>query len=124
MKIYVKPLLKEYSNKSNILTYEFTENSSEQIINGCLFNLNPSVFRVIGTEEEIKWLEDLISDYWNTDSYAEDAPVIAIANNKTYVFHFDTFEEYGIEVQHLDRLLNQIRTANANIVAYQFKEKE
>ena len=34
------------------------------------------------------------------------------------------FEKYGIEVQHLDRLLNQIRTANANIVAYQFKEKE
>lgn len=123
MKIYVKPLLEEYHNKIDILTYELTENSSEQIINECLFNLNPSVFRVIGTEEEIKWLEHLISDYWNTDSYAE-APVIAIVNNKTYVFHFDTFEEYGIEVQHLDRFLNQIRTANANIVAYQFKEKE
>ena len=79
MKIYIKPLIDYYCSKNNILTYEFTENSSEQIINECLFNLNPSVFRVIGTEEEIKWLENLISDYWNTDSYAEDAPVIAMA---------------------------------------------
>ena len=123
MKIYIKPLIDYYCSKNNILTYELTENSSQQIINECLFNLNPSVFRVIGDEEEIKWLEDLISDYWNTDGY-ENAPVIVIANNKTYVFHFDTFEEYRIKVQHLDRLLNQIRTANANIVAYQFKEKE
>jgi hypothetical protein len=70
-----------------------------------------------------EWFENQIIDYWNTNSY-EDEPVIAISNNKSYVFHYNIFEEYDIEVQHLDRFLNFIRTANANIVYYQSKESE
>ena len=123
MKVYIKPFTEYYCSKDKIMTQEITPDSSTQIVNECIFNCNPSVFRVDGTQEELEWFENQIIDYWNTNSY-EDEPVIAISNNKSYVFHYNTFEEYGIEVQHLDRLLNFIRTANANIVYYQSKESE
>ena len=114
MKIYIKPFSNYYCSNDKIMTYEITPDSSIQIIDECIFNCNPSVLRVDGTQEEIKWFEHEMQEYWFPDS--TDSPVIAIQSKEFYVFHYDVFETVFRETQYLDNLMNRMRTGKANIV--------